>query len=100
MIAVFFVLMAMFLVRRFNLTGDVAARITVVLNEYFNNAYITRGNDNETVGKCMTCHGKVGKLDNTGGKMSCAPCHTESPGHKIFSDAHYKLIQLFEKIKL
>ena len=75
------------------LTGDVAAQITVVLNEYFNNAYITRGHDDETVRKCMTCHGKEGKLGNTSGIMSCTPCHTESPGHKIFSDVHYKLMK-------
>jgi hypothetical protein len=75
------------------LTGDVAAQITVVLNEYFNNTYITSGHDNETVRKCMTCHGKEGKLGNSSGKMSCAPCHTESLGHKIFSDAHYKLMK-------
>lgn len=75
------------------LTGDVAARTTIVLNEYFNNTYITKGHDNETVRKCMTCHGKEGKLDNIGGKMSCASCHTESLGHKIFSDVHYKLMK-------
>lgn len=75
------------------LTGDVAAQITIVLNEYFNNTYITNGHDNETVRKCMTCHGKEGKLVNTSGKMSCTSCHTESLGHKIFSDVHYKLMK-------
>jgi hypothetical protein len=75
------------------LTGDVAAKITIILNEYFNNTYLSNGHDNETVRKCMTCHGKEGKLDNTNGKLSCTPCHTESLGHKIFSDAHYKLMK-------
>ncbi len=75
------------------LTGDVAAQVTVVLNECFNDSYITIGHDNETVRKCMTCHGKEGKLNNTGGKMSCASCHTESLGHKLFSDAHYRLMK-------
>jgi len=75
------------------LTGDVAAKITVVLNECYNNTYITRGHDNETVRKCMTCHGNEGKLSNTSGKMSCASCHTESLGHKLFSDAHYRLMK-------
>lgn len=75
------------------LTGDVAAQTTTMLNEYFNNTYITTGHNNETVGKCMTCHGNEGKLGNTSGKMSCAPCHTESAGHRIFSDVHYKLMK-------
>ena len=75
------------------LTGDVAAQVTVVLNECFNGTYITIGHDNETVRKCMTCHGKEGKLNNTGSKMSCTSCHTESLGHKLFSDAHYRLMK-------
>jgi hypothetical protein len=75
------------------LTGDVATKTTVVLNEYFNNTYISVGHDQETVRKCMTCHGKEGKLGNTAGKMNCAPCHTESLGHKVFSDAHYKVMK-------
>ncbi len=75
------------------LTSDVASQVTVVLNEYFNNTYITNGHDNETVRECMTCHGQTGKLSNTGGKMSCTSCHTESIGHKIFSDSHYKLMK-------
>jgi len=75
------------------LTGDVAAQLTVVLNQCFNNNYITSGHDNETVRKCMTCHGNEGKLSNTSGKMSCASCHTESVGHKLFSDAHYRLMK-------
>jgi hypothetical protein len=75
------------------LTGDVAARITLVLNEYCSNTYMTNGHDNETVRKCMTCHGSEGKLSDTGGKMSCTSCHSESPGHKIFADAHYKLMK-------
>ena len=75
------------------LTGDVAAQLTVVLNECFNNKYITSGHDNETVRKCMTCHGNKGKLSNTSGNMSCTSCHSESHGHKLFSDAHYRLIK-------
>jgi hypothetical protein len=75
------------------LTGDVAAQITIVLNDYSKNTYLTNGHSNETVRKCMTCHGKEGKLVNTSGKLSCTSCHTESLGHKIFSDAHYKLIK-------
>jgi hypothetical protein len=75
------------------LTGDVAARVTTVLNVFYNNAYITEGHDNETVRKCMTCHGANGKLGNTSGKTSCTPCHSESLGHRVFADVHYKLIK-------
>lgn len=75
------------------LTGDVAAQVTIVLNDCFNNNYITSGHDNETVRKCMTCHGKEGKLSNTSGNMSCASCHSESLGHRLFSDAHYRLMK-------
>jgi hypothetical protein len=74
------------------LTSDVAAQVTVILNEYFNNEYVTRNHDDETVRKCMSCHGKKGKLSNTGGKMNCTSCHTESIGHEIFAEPHYKLI--------
>jgi hypothetical protein len=75
------------------LTGDVAAQTTVVLNECFNGTYMTNGHNNETVRKCMTCHSKEGKLSDTSGKMSCTSCHTESLGHKLFSDAHYRLMK-------
>ena len=75
------------------LTGDVAARITIVLNDYTNGTYTTNGHANETVRGCMNCHGKEGKIDNTSGKLNCTSCHTESLGHKIFSDAHYKLMK-------
>lgn len=75
------------------LTGDVASRVTVVLNEYFGNTYVTDGHDNETVRTCMTCHGDKGKLGNTSGKMGCTSCHTESIGHKVFADVHYKLMK-------
>lgn len=75
------------------LTGDVAAHITTVLNDCYNNTYVTDGHDNETVRKCMTCHGNQGKLSNTGGMMSCKSCHSESVAHKIFAEPHYKLMK-------
>ena len=73
------------------LTGDVAYRVTVILNEYFNNTYVTVGHDNQTVGECMTCHGDRGKLNDTFGKMDCSSCHTESIGHRLFANPHYRL---------
>lgn len=75
------------------LTGDVASRVAVALNEYFSNNYTTQGHDNETARTCMTCHGDNGKLVNTSGKMTCTSCHTESPAHKIFADVHYKYMK-------
>jgi hypothetical protein len=73
------------------LTGDVAAHVTFMLNEYFADSYITSGHDNQTVRECMTCHGNKGKLNNTVGKMDCNSCHTESVMHKIFANPHYNL---------
>lgn len=75
------------------LASDVVSRVTVVLNEYFGNTYVTDGHDNETVRQCMTCHGDKGKLVNTSSKMTCTSCHTESIGHKVFADVHYKLMK-------
>ena len=75
------------------LTGDVVFQTTLILNEYFKNIYLTNGHDNETVRKCMTCHSDKGKLSNVSNKMSCTPNHTESPGHIVFSDIHYKLMK-------
>ena len=37
-------------------------------------------------------YGNGGKLANTGGKMNCTSCHTESVGHKIFANPHYKVM--------
>jgi hypothetical protein len=75
------------------LTSDVASRVTIVLNEYFGNTFVTNGRDNEEVKTCMTCHSDKGKLANTSSKMGCASCHTESTGHKLFADIHYKLLK-------
>jgi len=75
------------------LTSDVASRISTALNEYFSNTYVTAGHDNETVRKCMTCHGDNGKLANISSKMDCTSCHTESIGHKVFANGHYKVMR-------
>jgi hypothetical protein len=78
------------------LTGDVASRITLILNNYFGNTYITTGHENETTRTCMTCHGDGGKIGNVSSKMSCTPCHTESASHKVFADIHYRLMKAKE----
>lgn len=75
------------------LTADVTSRLTVMLNEYFSNNYVTGAHENESVRTCVTCHGETGKLVNTNAKMSCEPCHSESAAHKVFADVHYKFMK-------
>jgi hypothetical protein len=75
------------------LTADVAGKITIALNRFNDNAYITGSENQEVVETCMTCHGSEGKLGNTGGKMNCTSCHTESVAHKAFADIHYKVMK-------
>lgn len=75
------------------MTGDVAKKVTVALNEISTNAYITHVIDDETVNTCIACHGNEGKVNNTAVKMSCNSCHSESLGHRVFSDVHYKMMK-------
>jgi hypothetical protein len=75
------------------LTADVAAQVAETLNEFFESTYTTHGHDDETARTCMTCHGEEGKLGNTGGKMSCASCHSESLAHRLFADFHHKTMR-------
>ncbi len=74
------------------LTADVAQKVTTALNEIFTHTYISGTHSNQTVNTCVTCHGQEGKLDNTAVKMSCNSCHSESIGHKVFSDVHHKFM--------
>ncbi len=75
------------------LSGEVAAKVTTSLNNYFNNEYVTVYQNNENAGECLTCHGDEGKLDNISGKMDCHSCHTQSVAHKVFGDVHYKYMK-------
>lgn len=75
------------------LTGDVAYKIATALNEATASAYVTNAYSNETANSCLACHGSEGKLSNTSVKMSCTSCHTESMGHHVFSDIHYRLMK-------
>lgn len=75
------------------LTADVAKKVTAALNEIHTDAYIAGFHSNETVSTCVACHGGDGKLDNTAVKMSCNSCHSESIGHRVFSDVHYKFMK-------
>lgn len=74
------------------LTADIAAKTVSVLNDYYENEFVSNVYDNESMRTCMTCHSKSGKLGNVGGKMNCNSCHTKSLGHEIFGDVHYKFM--------
>jgi len=75
------------------LTADIAAHTVSILNSYHDHALMVPQFDNETVRSCMTCNGSEGKLANTSGKMTCTSCHTESVGHSLFGDVHYKVMK-------
>ncbi len=75
------------------LTGDVAEKVVRSLNNIYASAYITNIQSDETSNTCMSCHGNEGKLKNTAVKMNCNSCHSESVGHRIFSDIHYKIMK-------
>lgn len=74
------------------LTADVTKRLTVALNEIFSDTYIANINNNIEKNTCLACHGAEGKIKNSKVKMQCNSCHSESVGHKVFSDAHYKFM--------
>ena len=74
------------------LTGDVAQKVTQSLNAVFTNAYVANKHANYDANSCVACHGNEGKLKNTSVKMSCTSCHSESIGHKVFGDIHYKFM--------
>ncbi len=73
------------------LTADVAAQTVEILNEYYNNTFISTPLQ-QNVNTCISCHGSTGKVANVSTKMSCTSCHQESFGHKVFGDIHYKLM--------
>lgn len=75
------------------LTADVAQKVTTALNDIFTHAYMTNVYPDKTVNTCVTCHGSEGKVNNTAVKMSCNSCHTESIGHRVFADIHYKWME-------
>ena len=75
------------------LTSDVTEKVTVALNEISTSAYVTNMHSNHEVNSCISCHGDEGKIKNTSVKMSCNSCHSESIGHKIFGDVHYKFMK-------
>jgi hypothetical protein len=74
------------------LTADVAQRVAIALNDIHSNDYFTNIHPDEASTTCLACHGKDGKIKNSSVKMSCNSCHTESVGHRVFSNVHYKLM--------
>ena len=74
------------------LTGDVAEKVVNLLNAIFAHSDLADSYANQDANSCVACHGDEGKLKNTSVKMSCNSCHSESVGHKIFADVHYKFI--------
>ena len=75
------------------LTADVARKVTLALNEIHANIYIANAYDDQNVNSCVSCHGDEGKVKNTSVEMSCNSCHTESLGHRVFADVHYKMMK-------
>ena len=75
------------------LTADVAHKVATALNDIFTHAYMTNVYPDKNATTCVTCHGSEGKVNNTAVKMSCNSCHTESIGHRVFADIHYKWME-------
>ena len=75
------------------LTSDVVQKVTTALNEIHSDLYMANLQSNEAVNTCMACHGQEGKVDNASARMDCQSCHTESAGHRVFSDVHYRLMK-------
>ena len=75
------------------LTADVAQKVAASLNEIFTNVYVPNSVSNDEATTCMACHGNEGKIKNTSVKMSCTSCHSESVGHHVFADVHYKFMK-------
>ncbi|MFO7937068.1 MAG: C-GCAxxG-C-C family protein [Kiritimatiellia bacterium] len=65
------------------ITGDVAARLAVVMNQLIEHNYVTACINDETTQTCISCHDKKGKLGNTNTRMRCNSCHDKSVGHAL-----------------
>lgn len=75
------------------LTADVARKVSLALNDIYSGEYIANAHANDASNACLACHGKEGKIKNSLVKMTCNSCHTESVGHRVFSDVHYKFMK-------
>lgn len=75
------------------MTGDVAKKVTTALNGIHAQECIPATPVKEADLSCLNCHGNEGKIKNTAVKMSCNSCHSESVGHRVFSDLHYKIMK-------
>jgi len=59
------------------LTADVSGKAAQMINAYYSKTFAAVHKPAESVGECMTCHGKGGTLENTRGKMDCIQCHDD-----------------------
>ncbi len=59
------------------LSGDVAAFTVDILNKHFDKAFTPVAKLSNEVKSCRSCHDKGGTIENTRGKMNCAPCHDD-----------------------
>lgn len=75
------------------LTCDVAKKVALSLNDLAASTYLANLHSDDNVNTCLTCHSDAGKIKNTSSKMSCASCHSESIGHRVFADIHYKMMK-------
>lgn len=75
------------------LTADVSQKLAIALNDIHSNEYLTNNHHDEASNACLACHGNEGKIKNSSVKMTCNSCHSESVGHRVFADVHYKLME-------
>jgi hypothetical protein len=75
------------------LTSDVVKKVTASLNDVMTNVYVAGTHADQESATCLACHGNEGKVKNTSVSMSCNSCHSESIGHKVFSDIHYRMME-------
>ncbi len=58
------------------LVADVAMKTCNLLNDHFNETFVSEHGISQDVTDCMECHGP-NAMNSTLGKMSCTPCHEQ-----------------------
>lgn len=56
------------------LVANVAGKTCTLLNDHFQNIFVSQHGPADSVAECMTCHGSTAQ-NNTLGKMDCVSCH-------------------------
>lgn len=62
------------------LAGDIAAQTVKILNEHFNQTFVSTFHDSQDVIDCMGCHSK-----NTTTHMECVSCHTTAHNQSSYT---------------